>query len=63
MANKLSIVRRPYSLRRGVHPQRDARSCPWDVYLDLVPYLLVQTVFPFGKREIDKRLVFPTLAF
>ena len=56
-------VCRPYPLRRGVHPEWNARSCPWDIYLDLVPYLLVQTVFTFGKREIDQRLVFPALAF
>ena len=47
------MVSWPYPLCRGVHPQRDARSCPWDIYLDLMPYLLVQTVFTFGKRKID----------
>jgi len=56
-------VTQPYALCRSVHPQLHARSCPRHVYLNLVPYLLVQTISTLGECEVDKRLVLSTLSF
>jgi hypothetical protein len=54
---------RPYALRRSLHPQLHPRSRPRHVYLNLVPYLLIQAIFSLGESEIDERLVLSTLPF
>lgn len=54
--------RRTYPLSRCLHPQADARSRPRYVNLDLVPYLLVQTIPPACEGGLHERSIFTSLS-
>lgn len=51
-----------YALRGRLHPKRHARSRPWNVYLNLVPDLLVNALAVSSEGELNQREVLPSFA-